>query len=305
MTVNANAKVTGAVLVSLTIAEFGNNKRDQAASTDVVQRNEAEASAARVWKTLLPKGSAMDGVRTAISALRNFHYKNTHAYVHDGPRILPTKNFAEYQKGLRKLEDDFAKAVVALVADFEALKDAARKKLGHLFNDDDYPVKEELSSAYRVSVVYSPLPVTDNLLDLGLETADMVEMRNQLQKELESTFQAANRRMWAELHDRLSTMIAQISHEKSNVHPKTLEGVSALVEMLPRMNLTNDTALDAMAKRLSAVLATMQGESFRNDPALKSQVASEARAVFGVMSSFMSARRTTAPVSLEAKVAEV
>jgi hypothetical protein len=296
--------VTGAVLVSLTISEFGNNKRDETATQDVVERNQlADATVARVWKTLLPKGSAIDQVRTAISALRSFHYKNTHSYVHDGPRILTTKNFAEYQKGLRQLEDEFQKAVLNLVADFEALKASAQHKLGNLFKDSDYPTSEELQNAYRVSVIYSPLPATDNLLDLGLEPADMAKMRAQLEQELQATFQSANRRMWAELHDRLATVVSQMSNEKSSVHPKTLEGITSLVEMLPRMNLTNDEALDAMSQRLTSMLQAMQSQAFRHDTELKSKVASEARAVFGVMSSFMNAKRRT-PQAMEMRVAQ-
>lgn len=296
-------KVTGAVLVSLTIREFGTHKRDDGASLDVTSRNQADVSAARVWKTLLPKGSVIDDVRAALGAIRSFHYKNTHAYVHDGPRILPTKNYQAYQQGMRLRKEELEKAVLTLEQDYEVLKEAAKQKLGALYDERDYPPVQQVRQAYQVATVFSPMPATEMLMDLGLETKEMEEMRSKLESELQDAFQSANRKMWLDLHSKLEVVIDQMASEKGNVHPKTLESIASLIEMLPRLNVTNDAALDAMAARLSTVVQSMSSPGFRHSEEAKTKAVEEARSVFGVMSSFMKARQQAPSERMEMKVA--
>lgn len=300
----SNLKVTGALLVSLVISEFANNKLDGGATEKVMSENNVtDKSAARVWKTLLPrsKGSSLDTIKKTLCAMRAFHYRNTFSYVHDGPRILTTRNYAAYQAGIRELQDQLDVAVSKLADEYESLKAKAKENLGHLFNEEDYPTLLDLSDAYDVRVKYSPMPVTENLLDLGLEPKDLAQMQADLERDLQSAMQAANRKLWCDLHDRLSSLISQINTDKASVHPKTMEGLCSLVEMLPRMNITNDSALDAMAARLTGILKSMKDPGMRHDAEFRGKLQSEASAVFGVMSTFMNARRTS-PSVMEAKV---
>lgn len=305
-TASAHLNVKGALLVSLTLNEFGNNKQDAKATAELVANNHlSDSRAARVWKTLLPKGSSLDDVKAALRFLRNFHYRNTHAYIHDGPRILPTKNYAAYQKGIRQGKDMLESAVLNLVRDLDVLKEAAKLRLGGLYCEADYPTASDLKAAYGVKVTYSPMPASDTLLDLGLEPQEMVEMRAKLEREMNEAMLSANRKMWSELHDRLSTMLSQMLGERATVHEKTFEGLKSLVDILPRMNLTGDAALESMAQRLANMLKALDGRQLRSDPELRQQVATEAKTVFGVMSSFMNARRAASPAAtpLEMKIA--
>lgn len=281
--------VTGALLVSLTIREYGASKRDDDASAAVVSANFAEdAQAARVWKTLFPRGSAMDKVKAALRALRNFHYRNTLAYMHDGPRVLSTKNYAEYTQGLRRLSDDLDKAVLLLCSDLADLKEISRKRLGTLFKDSDYPTAETLAQAFKVEARYAPLPVADALLDLGLEPHDADQIRKELEGEMRAMFASANRRLWTDLHERLAATITQLGDgQTGKVHPKTYEGLKSLVDLLPRLNVTNDEQLDALATQLKSMLANIDSGDLRQDGDLRQAMAREASQVFDRMSTFM------------------
>lgn len=285
-----NAKVTGCLLVSLRLEAWTNATEDSQASIELAQVKNAENRAARVWKTLLPKTTAVKRVNAAIRAIRTFHYRNTLTYLHDGPRILTTANYLAYKQGLRHLQDELANAVEDLVVQLDDLKSISKEKLGDLYKEDDYPSGNDLRAAYGIEVIYAPMPDGGNLLTAGLESDEAEKLRGDLEAGMRETFERANRKLWEDLYTRLATLQRQLTTEEAAPHDKTVEGLKSLVELLPRLNVTNDERLATMTERLRGSLNGVTAGGLRTDPSARERVAAETKSIHTVMSAFMGGR---------------
>lgn len=285
-------KVTNCVLVTLNISVWDANRQDRRVSALVADANEVkDKRLCRLRKSLLPKTEVMDRVFAVIRAARTFHYENTHAWMHDGPRILPTSNFDAYMKQMRAYKADFEAAVLDFLAQYDDIRKEAEGVLGKLYDAADYPDGAYLRRRYDFDMKVQPMPASGSLLELGLQDAEAEAFQKKLEADMAETFQRANRRMWEELYERLEKLYSKLADEKSHVRPETLAAVQELSELLPRMNITNDEKLDALAMRLKSALAGLSTEALKHDAGARERAAADTQKVFNVMQSFMNPAR--------------
>lgn len=272
------------ILVTLAISVWDANRQDRRASQEVaIANNVTDQRLCRLRKSLLPKTKALDALTAQVRAARSFHYDNTHAWMHDGPRILTRSNFDPYMTQMRMYKAGFETAVLNVMAEYEELKEKARDVLGQLYDASDYPARESLFSRYNFDTTVQPMPVSANLLDLGLESAEAEELRQKLERDMADTFARANRRLWDDLYARLEKLTGKLCDEKAYVMEETIEAVRKLAELLPRMNITNDPNLEVLAANLTMSLDGLSAEKVKHDPALRGKAAEDTHKVFKVM----------------------
>lgn len=275
---------TQCVLVTLNISHWDANRQDKRVSEAVADANGVQDKRlCRLRKSLLPKTSVMDRLFAVIRAARTFHYDNTHAWMHDGPRILPRSNFDPYMKQMRHFQADFETAVLDFIAQYNDIKAEAHTVLGQLYNVTDYPDVSYLRNRYNFEMAIQPMPASASLLELGLEPAEAEAMRKKLEADMAETFQKANRRLWDDLYERLEKLYAKLSDEKAYVMEETIEAVRKLADLLPRMNVTNDEHLNTLAAKLSTALAGLSAESVKGNLGTREKAAKATHSVFHVM----------------------
>lgn len=287
--------VKNAMLVSLNISVWQANRHDKKISDGVTTANAVkDARMGRFWKSLLPKCAVIDRMYAAQRAARTFHYDNTLEWMHDGPRVLPTANFVKYKEAMRGYKDLFERAVLDLVAQYDDIKTDASIVLGGLYNEIDYPSKEELTKKYGFSFNVMTMPAVDGLLQLDLEAEDAEELRETLEADMRGMYKRANEKLWADLHARLKTLTEKLEDPDAYVRDDTIAGVRDLAELLPRLNVTNDEQLDMLSNRLKESLASISATSVKTNPSTRQRVAEETKTVFNVMQAFMGPRRSGA-----------
>jgi len=281
-------QVKNAILVTLNISSWDANRQDKRVSKDVADANEVkDQRLCRLRKSLLPKTEVMDKLLATVRAARTFHYDNTHAWMHDGPRMLLTSNFDAYMLQMRTFKADFESCVLNFLGQYDAIRDEATGVLGKLYDAADYPDKGTLKSRYGFEIKAQPMPATTELLELGLEPAEADALRSKLEADMAETFARANRRNFEDLQDRLSKLVTKLADEKAYVKEETIAGVRDLAELLPRMNILNDDRLDMLAERLKSSLEGVSAEAVKNNPDTRARVAAETQTVFNVMQAFM------------------
>lgn len=274
------------VLLTLSISTWDANRQDRRASQDVANANNVtDQRLCRLRKSLLPKSESITKLAAVVRAARTFHYENTHVWMHDGPRILTRANFDTYMVQMRTHKAAFDAAVLNLMAEYDDLKDKAREVLGQLYDPADYPVRESLYSRYSFDMSVQPMPVSANLLDLGLESAEAQELREKLERDMADVVARANRRNWDDLYQRLEKLYQKLSDEKGHVMEETIEAVRKLAEMLPRMNIAGDPNLDILSSNLVKALDGMSASKVKLDPAAREKAVKDTHAVFNVMQS--------------------
>ena len=147
-----------AMLVSLRINNWSGRRYDREASHDVAVRNDADPSAGRYNKRLLPKPAFADMTKT-MSKARALHYDNTLPWDDTGARLLTVANYDHYTATIDELAEQLVTERNVFIADYGDNIDQARIGLGGLFRIDDYPSQDSLR--HRFAIRYRIVPVPD------------------------------------------------------------------------------------------------------------------------------------------------
>ena len=287
-------KISNAVLASLEIRGWNANKRDEAASREVAENHQLEdRQMARVWKSLLPRNAALDRVLRIERQARAFHYDNTLPWKHKGPRILPMANYLAYTEGVREARSALDSAVSALVGQFDNLKRQARVLLHSMYQESDYPSVDRLGSAFAIHLSVDPLPASVSMLQLGIASEEMEQLKAQHEAEMAETFRRANEDLWSRLYEAMRAFQAQVSDPARSVREATFDNLRRLLPILERLNVTGDERLERLRSRMAQALDGMTHQSLKDDPAARYRAAEEAEAVFGAMASFMGGEPTS------------
>lgn len=238
------------MLVALHVRGWTGRRKDKAVTDEVHQIHGAAADAGAYSKQLIPR-PAFKEVTEAESALRGFHKAQTLPWTDDGMRVLPTTNHMAYTDGLRSLTYAHGEAVRAFVEAFPGLVDQAAVRLNGMFRLDDYPTQAELRGQYGLDVNFYPFPkAADFRVDLA--DHDLAVIRNQLQAAETEAHQVAMHDLWTRLHDTVKHMADKLAvpiGEPGSVFRDSLvSNLEDLVDLLPRLNVTEDPDLTRMAE---------------------------------------------------------
>ena len=276
------------VLVSLNISNWDANRQDKRVSNDVAEANGVtDKRLCRLRKSLLPKNKAMDRLAAVVRAARRFSDENTHAWMHDGPRILTKSNFDNFMRQTRIYKADFETAVLDVIAQYDDLKGQAAGVLGKLYNELDYPGKETLRVRFAFDVKVQPMPTTAAFLDLGLDESDTEELRAKLEEDMEATYAKANNKLWEALYEKLEKLIVRLADGDTYVHPGVLSAVQDAADLVPRINLTGDTRLDVISAQLTTALDGVNETALKDNPAVRARVFSTLSSILRSMQSTM------------------
>lgn len=266
------------VLVNLTIRSWIANKQDSGVAAEVAQAKGVEdVKMGRYWKSLLPKCDEVDRVNQAMGKARAFHYSNTLPYMHDGPRILPTSHYEAYMDAMKEIRAEFDIAVLALIAKYDELKLNAKKLMGSLYNELDYPDKNYVRSRYGIETIVLPLPASESLLELGFEADAANEMKARVERELSERFRKNARALWEQLGKNIEGLLKTLADPKKAIQNKTLDVTRRMAQLMPKLNVVEDHRLDAVCQRLLEVLDGVTHNVLSTDLARRDKVAADLR----------------------------
>jgi len=307
---NALSLNTAAVLVSLTLRTWSNNKLDEKISDEVSSRyavdNDAEAAAQspgrvlRSWKTLLPSGKHTSiGRLMAVSRdLRKFHYDNTLPYTIHGPRLLPMANYEKYMESFRGFVRQLDQAKAEFVQDYPRLKAFAARRLGQAYREDDYPQVDVILSSFGASLKTIPVPAGDQVLKLdGLPPQTAAQLKKEVEADLQEAFTKANEAIWQRLYQATQGLVHSLGKNK-HLKDASIRNMRELLDVLPRLNLARDERLDNLHKQLEVTLEGITGAELRSNDALAEQTRKGAQSVMSVMAAFMGNAPADLPVEL-------
>lgn len=263
-----------AMLAGLHISTWGNRKFDRRVSEDVETQHEAEKGVGSYNKRLLAK-EALKEIGGAVAEARDLFYKSTLPWTDAGLRILPSAMYFALVADMRKCKARFERGVDALVTDYAQHVAEARKRLGKLFSETDYPPVPKLRSRYSFEIAFSPLPAgADFRADLPAEV--IADIRQDIESRTARAFEDAVTDLWTRLYEGVEHVRDRLKafhvDEEGKVHHPFRDGMflhlRELCEMLPRLNVTGDAKLEAMRLRLveSLASAALDPQELRYNP---------------------------------------
>lgn len=274
-----------ALLVQLTISQWSARKYDKRVSQQVTQVNYAISEAGRFNKSLLPLNDYLERVHSKSALIRKEFYTNTLPWTMEGVNLLPTTNYLNFMTKFRKAKSEWETLVADFVFNYPALKIEARRSLGAMYSDEDYPDDDEIGAKFKMDVAVFPVPTNDFRVELS--GAELARIQQDITDRLKQASLFATKDTWQRLYERVEHIARQCSNSKARLHDSMLEHARELCELLPRLNITDDPHLEAMRQEVETKLASLSTDLLRNDPAVRQTTADEASAIMDKMRAFM------------------
>lgn len=154
-------------------------------------------------------------------------------------------------------------------------------EMGDLFDPTQFPSPDEMKRKFAIRVDWYPLPDAKDIRVIeGVDSAELEqiakEARESEQRRLAHAMGAAAQKLYKVVKSMHDTMATPIGEPGSKFNDTKLENILAMAELIPKLNLTNDPKLAALAKEAKK-LATKAPDELREDEVKRAAAAKEAK----------------------------
>jgi hypothetical protein len=284
-----------AMLADLTVKGWSGRATDNEAAAFTAQHYQANAEWTKFTKRLV-NADALKAVKKAEAAARATHKELTLPWNENGQRILPAPAFQDYMAKMGQHRDDHEAAVDAFIAAYDSLVEEARRELGGLFNADDYPDAATLQAKFVFDTELTALDTTGDFR-VSMSDAEMEALQAQITKRTEARLNAAMTDVYQRLHEVVAHMADRLKAYKPKradddkvenpFRDATLNNVRDIVDLMPKLNITNDPDLDALAAEVRQNLLEADAATLRSDDAKRADVAAKADEIAAAMAGMM------------------
>jgi hypothetical protein len=188
-----------------------------------------------------------------------------------------------FDERLRELRDDLNQAVTQLDAQYGELKRTARRRLGHLYNESDYPVS--LTGLFALDWDFPSVEPPNYLQQVH---PDLYEQECQrVRARFDEAVTLAEEAFLAELAQLVSHLCERLSGSDDG-KPKVFRdsAVTNLTEFFARfrdLNIGSSAELDRLVDQAQQVVRGVKPQSLRDDQSLRRQVAGSLAGVQSVI----------------------
>ena len=277
-----------ALLVQLNISQWSARKLDKKATREVATSNYASLDVGNYNKKLLPMSDSLANIHTMTGDIRKEFYTNTLPWGLENTHMLPTTNYLSFMTTFRRRKSEWELTVNKFLTDYPSLQHTAQRFLGNLYNSEDYPHVRDLRDKFSMDLVVLPVPTNDFRVQLADD--ELAGIHADIQRRIEESSGLAMKEAWQRLYDRVKHMVerlAKLDDPKSRFHESTLEHVTELCTILPRLNFTDDPHLEAMRQEVEGKLAGLSKDAVVNDPVFRQTKIDEASDIMARMGAFM------------------
>lgn len=273
-----------ALLVQLSVSQWTARKYDKKATRRVAEEFHNFVDQGRYNKALLPMNSLLDRVHKKTTHIRTKFYENTLPWGIEGTQMLPTSNYLQFMTDFRKERGEWQYLVNDFKDNYLQLKDDAKRVLGGLYNDADYPTINEIARKFHIDMAVFPVPTAD--FRVSIASDELARIQQDVERRVADAQSTAMKEVWTRLYDRVKHMAEKLADPKAIFRDSMVENAQEICALLPRLNFMDDPQLEAMRQDVEAKLIK-HPDALRNDPDLRRDTAAEAKAIMDKMKSFM------------------
>jgi hypothetical protein len=274
-----------ALLVSLSISQWTARKLDKKATKEVADNNRASTSAGRYNKSLLPLNDLLAHVHQKTGLIREKFAKNTLPWGVDGTRILPSANYLQFMQDFRKEKSEWQSLTRQFIDNYEDLVDEAKRWLGDLYDEKDYPSKLAVIEKFNMDLMVLPVPANDFRVQLSSD--ELSRLQEEMEGRMATVQQEAMMDAWGRLYKHVQHIADKLADPKGIFRDSMLDNAVETCDLLTRLNIADDPNLEAMRREVESKLVSHHPDSLRNDPDLRQDTAAEARKIMDLMGGFM------------------
>lgn len=271
---------TQAMLVTLSVSCWTGRVQDKKVSAEVEQSHGA-TDAGRYNKLLVDK-THMDPLVQFAGKVRQYHYKMTLPWLDNGARLLPSALFLEYSAQIRQFTSEYERIVDTFIQLYDpTLIQAARQRLGTMYDPEDYPPGTDLRAKFGITVDIVPVPDgQDFRVDVG--DAERLRISRQISEAVGVRQKQAETDAWDRCRTVVSTIQARLSAPKPIIRESLIDNASELVRLLPGLNVGGNPKMQAVCDAIALKLI-VNPDVLRGSMTARKRVAEAATEILGMM----------------------
>jgi uncharacterized protein YozE (UPF0346 family) len=272
------------LLATLNISQWTGRKLDKKATGTVEATHATTGKVGNYTKKLLPGAAELAEVSRLAGAIRTFFYTQSLPWHTDGSRIISNANYLEFTAKFRAHKSEFDHSVSEFLTAYPMLRAQAKAKLGDLFNETEYPTVSGLAQRFACDVSFMPVP------DIGDFRVEILDSEKRAFLDSMATVERnAMRDCWSRLHDVTSKAAAKLSDPTAIFRDSLLENVLEMCALLPRLNITDDSDLELMRRKVESAVSKLSADTCRENPHVRASAATDLDSITRAMSAFMGA----------------
>lgn len=272
-----------AMLANLTVRAWGARKHDKAVSAEVDVAHAAQ-DGGRYNKMLISK-TALDPLAQQAGRVRKYHYSMTLPWGDNGDRLLPAKAYMDYTASMRKFKDECEKLTKTFVGEYPQLVSDARNRLGTMYDAQDYPDVSDIRDRFGIAVGFMPVPdAKDFRVDVGDEALE--EIRAGINAAVAERQAGAVKECWSRLFTVVNALYTMMCKDKPLFKDSLIENIRDLVELVPKLNITDDPELAKACAKIERDLI-VPTYMLRKSPGARKDLAVKAEAILDAIASAM------------------
>jgi hypothetical protein len=269
-------------------------KHDRKVSRDVASRHGAHEGAGRYNKKLLQGAEKLDALRTLAGQIRQYFYKITLPWSDEGFRLLPAHFYFEMTTHMREFERTFFQQVEEFLTVYPSYIEQVRPELSGLFREGDYPSVEKLRSKFGVKLDILPIPSGEDFR-VTLSQEEQSRVTREIDQSVRQSLLRGNEDLWKRLREVVTHMVARLNEPESRFHSSLVTNIFDLVELLPRLNVTEDEELNQLASEARNRLCNFTAHDLKKNEILRVATAVDAAELLSKMDDVLRDRERQVP----------
>ncbi len=251
------------------------NQRTQAAESFG-----AEAAAISAAKRLIDtKHQSYRALTSTKSQINRFWRESSLPYPESGIRLIRNDAVDEFNTALTLFKSELESGVYELDHHFAELKEAARSRLGSLYNHDDYPTT--LVGEFEVSWDFPSVEAPDYLRQLSPEIYRQECER--VKSQFSNAASLAEQMFQEQLSDLVEHLVERLSNNESGkqkvFRDTTITNLEDFFSRFRQLNIGSNSELEQLVERAQSVVRGVEPQRLRDNESLRRQIAAQMSAV--------------------------
>lgn len=191
-----------------------------------------------------------------------------------GIYLLPITLVDEVENRLGEHIEGRVAYIQAAVNAFDAAKEAAKTFLGPLYNEEDYPTKEEFAASFEFTWQYLEIGVSEALRRVNADIARREGAK--IQQQWVEAGEAAQKLLRANMNEFVSHLVTQLSPgidgKRKRFYDSSLANLQEFMANFDARNLTEDAELQALVNKAKLLTSNISPSLLRNDDATRNTI---------------------------------
>ncbi len=244
----------------------------------------AEGAFLNAGKRLLDTRHQRYRAVTAVKSRTQAYWRSVSLpFPEPGIRLIRQDSVDSFQQQMNRFRDQLSEVVQNLENDYLELKQSAQRRLGDLYNEQDYPAS--MMGLFEVAWDFPSVEPPQHLRQLSPELYE--EERRRVAARFEEAVTLAEQAFIEELAGLVGHLTDRLSgHDdgKPKIFRDTAVGnLREFFERFQSLNVRSNDQLEDLVQQCQATVSGVQPQNLRDDHSLRRQVATELSAVQSVL----------------------